>query len=697
MGIDRTGLLAGYIEETRGNLDAFEEGVVRLGPDGKDRELTDALLRQLHTLKGTARMMGFPKIERLAHGLEDVLKEVQSQRLAMSPPVRSLLVSAAGVIRRYVDEVERSGEVTSRDTDLVLDSIRRAASGEDFSADFTAFDSSSGSAVPQGGDAGGVQSIRISLSSIDEILRSYDSLVTRQFRLKNHLSEAERLFAGVSARDDIPQAFCRLHEDIGMLERQVFSVQEQLVALRMLPLDIAFRPLRRSIAGEALALGKSVTADIPAVDISLDKAVLETLPEILVHLVRNALDHGIEPPEVRVSAGKDEAGLVSVHARQSSGRILITVSDDGAGIDHEKIRRKAQELYPPRSEEIAAMDRRALMQFLFAPGFTTRSSAGEFSGRGVGLDVVRTEMDRIKGRIRVESQMGKGTTVELSLPLSLATQDGLFVVSGGAKYMVLSHYVGRILNADEQQLMVMPDGTFLAADGELVPVFDPAIILGGRKAHGARRGSGPVVVVEYLERRIALAVERILSYSTVVVKPLPPLFQDFKAVQGIVFDEDYAMVPVLHVPDLMHRLRVLRDYDIKSFEVRSKPREYSVLVVDDSHTTRQIERIILEAEGYRVSTAGDGIEALEQLQRGEFDLVITDIRMPRMDGFVLVDNMRRSEEFSGIPVIVITSVFEPETLRQVTEAGVQGYIVKSDFERGNLVSKVKELLDGQRP
>ena len=187
-------------------------------------------------------------------------------------------------------------------------------------------------------------------------------------------------------------------------------------------------------------------------------------------------------------------------------------------------------------------------------------------------------------------------------------------------------------------------------------------------------------------------VDKVLHYGTVVIKPVPPILKDFSALQGVVFDEDYRIIPVLNIPDTIRRFKGINIFDVKNLEVRKTPKIHSILVVDDSHTTRHIEQIILEAENYNVSTAIDGIDALEKMKEHRFDLVISDVKMPRMDGFVLLHNMRHKDELKDIPVIMISSVFEDDTLEKATKMGAQGYIVKSDFERESLTAKVKELL-----
>ena len=509
----------------------------------------------------------------------------------------------------------------------------------------------------------------------------------RQIKLKNEI-DALRI------KDDSAgfQAYQEITENISVLENQSVDIQKNIISLRMLPFDMILQPIRRSIVSEALKLNKNIDFDIPHSEITIDKAILERLPAILIHLVRNAIDHGIEPIEERRKAGKSDQGKISISIRQASNRIFISIKDDGRGIDYEKIREKALKIFPERESEIKTADEPDLLQFIFASGFSTKEVQSELSGRGIGLDVVRSEMDKLKGKIAVYSEFGKGSTFELSLPASLATQDGLFVSVSDNSYLILSHYVKQILTVQKNDFLQLQHGPVLNVNNELIPIYDFDILNPKGVKKSSVKTDISVIILEDLNRKIGVMVDKVLHYGTVVIKPVPPILKDFSALQGVVFDEDYRIIPVLNIPDTIRRFKGINIFDVKNLEVRKTPKIHSILVVDDSHTTRHIEQIILEAENYNVSTAIDGIDALEKMKEHRFDLVISDVKMPRMDGFVLLHNMRHKDELKDIPVIMISSVFEDDTLEKATKMGAQGYIVKSDFERESLTAKVKELL-----
>lgn len=694
MILDISSFLTEYIEECLENLDLVTDSLNVLGKNPEDKENLELLLRVLHTVKGTSRMMSFHSIENIAHGLEDIYKQVQTGTLIMNTRIAQLTLSVLKILRENISKITNEYTPEIQEYDEIMKNIKAACDGAEFVTEIASINGyeEKNPLIEENSNFDEVQSIRINLSSVDEIIRSYDKLITSEFRLKNSVHILEDL---ALRGENIGQHIRKVNEDLNMLEQQTFAVQEQIISLRMLPLNMILKPLKRSAEMEAINLGKQIDFNIPLSEIYLDKVILENLPGILIHLVRNSIDHGIESPVMRIAKGKSEIGKISVTAKQVSNRIVITVSDDGQGIDSEKVKQRAIEMFPDRINEITEMDEKYLQQFLFMSGFSTASTQNLISGRGVGLDSVRNTMDRLKGRIRIRSNSKEGTSFELSLPLSLATQEGLFLQSGKMKYLVLSHYVSEIVTEAEAELIHLQHGMFLPLRNELLPVYDASLILGKKEQRKTNKFKSSIVVVEYLEKRIGIMVDNVVNYMTVVVKPLPKVLQKFIAVQGVVFDENYDIIPLIHIPDLMKRMNALKDYEVKSFEVNNSKPERFVLVADDSHTTRQIEKMILEAEGYHVTVACDGIEALEKLKKQRFDILITDIKMPRMDGLVLIDNIRRMELTKNLPVIVISSVFEQDILDKVEDIDIQKYIVKSDFERGNLVTAVKELLDGR--
>ena len=702
MNLDKNLFKSDYISEAREILDSLDDIAIEASKEKRNSKCLTEILRLLHTLKGSSRMMEYVQIEKVVNHLETVFKNIQSNQTEISSKIIQLLMGVNNLIHKVIDSIEDGSDGTFEQYEEVIHNIDLAAETENFVTDFSTtkedLEDSEQKEINEDDDAEQIsgenseffrdsQTIKVQISQIDSILQSLDKLIMRQIKLKN---EIEFLKSKSDASDF--QEFQELSENISVLENQSVDIQKNIISLRMLPFDMILRPIKRSIVAEALKTGKNINFDIPQSEITIDKSILEKLPAILIHLVRNSIDHGIETKEERVKLGKPETGTISISVSQVSNRIFVNVKDDGHGIDYEKIRAKALRLFPDKESELLAAEETDLLQFIFTSGFSTKDEQTELSGRGIGLDVVRSEMDKLKGKISVRTELNKGTDFELSLPASLATQDGLFVSVSDTSYLILSHYIREIITVNKEDFLQLQHGPVLNVHNELVPVFDFDIINAKSKKQVNTKTEISVVILEYLNKKIGIIVDKILHYGTVVIKPVPPLLKDFNALQGVVFDENYRIIPVLNIPDTIRRFKIVNVYDIKNLEVHKMPKIHSVLIVDDSHTTRHIEQIILEAENYNVSTAVDGIDALEKMKQYKFDLVVTDVKMPRMDGFVLLHNMRHKEELKNIPVIMVSSVFESDTLEKARNLGAQGYIVKSDFERESLTAKVKELL-----
>ena len=686
-----------FLSETAELLEEIRKNAVASKAEEDASGALSALLRDLHTIKGNARMLGHTTIERLAHAVEDVYKSVQDGKIKNTDRLVRVVFFVSDKMRECLSEVRR-GSADALDVDMYLRCCDRISAGDFIDIDALTREIQKEQAERILGadeDGGGepisdIQSVRIRLSRVNEIITSFDTLITREFRLKHQL-DALRRAEEETGNHGLSKIRKQLEEDIFALETAIFGVQSQVFDLRMLPLSIVLRPLESSITADALQLGKRVLARIPETPIAIDKFILEKLSDILVHLARNALDHGIETPGERRAAGKDETGTIEITCERETKHVQITVRDDGRGLDYGKIRARAAELYPERADEIAGMGSRELSQFLFRAGFTTRDEATELSGRGVGLDVVWANVERIKGRIRIESEPGAGTAFTLRFPLSLSTMQGLFVLANKDKFLIPSQHIVDIIYRKKSEYITLQNHQYIKLEGQLIPCFSLSTLF--REQRACRRAEAdPILVAEYLEQRIGIVVEQVEQYVSLVVKPLPPAFRNFPILQGIVFDEHYAIVPILHVPDILKKFKSLRGYDIKKYEAATKKRIVRILVVDDSDTTRQIEKSILESGDFLVDTANDGIDALECIKAKQYDLIITDRDMPRMNGLVFLDNIRRMENYADVPVIVVSAEQSRATVEEFERTGANAFIAKGEFKRGRLIDTVHELL-----
>ena len=686
-----------YISEVKELLQSTRKDVITLKANEKDTETLTRLLRSLHTIKGNSRMLGFSTIEKLAHAIEDIYKSVKDSKIQNSDRLVKLVYTVTDKIEDCLYLINRKGS-DAQNIDIFLQYCDKLAAGELIDIDTFIVEINRQNGIFLDEDVeeeysenlNDIQSIRIKLSRVNEIITAFDTMITREFHLKSQLDELKKFEEKIGSHE-LSKIRKQFENDIYALETSIFSVQEKAFDLRMLPISIVLRPLENTIALEAMNLKKKVKCEIPETDIAIDKVILEELGDILMHLIRNAIDHGIESPAERKKAGKSEEGKVCITCTREAKYIELKVTDDGRGLDYDKIRSKAELLYPERTEEIQNMSERELSQFLFQSGFSTKEEVTALSGRGVGLDVVWSNVEKIKGRIKIESTQGQGTSFILHFPLSLSTLQGLFVYSNKDKYLVPAQHIVDIIYRKKSDYIILQNQNYIRLEGQLIPCFPLSTLFEDRKM-GLAQDEEPILIAEYMEQRIGIIVEQVEQYVSLVVKPMPEGLRECSIFQGIVFDEHYDIVPILHVPDILQRFKSLRGYDIKKFEAATQKKIERILVVDDSVTTIEIERSILEGAGYLVDDAFDGLDGLEKAKAKQYDLILTDHEMPRMTGLVLLDNLRRLDQYKNTPVIVVTADQSRSTIEEFERLKAGKIILKNDFKRGRLISVIKELL-----
>jgi len=685
-----------YVSEVKELLESAQKDIISLKSNEDDFETLNRLLRNLHTIKGNSRMLGYTTVEKLAHAIEDIYKSVKDKKIKNTDRLIKLVFAVTEKIHGCVSCISRRG-TDKQDVELYLQYCDKLAAGEliDVDAFIKEINKKNGILMEEDDEdldenISDIQSIRIKLSRVNEIISDFDTMITREFHLKSQLDELKKLEEKLGSRElaKIRKSF---ENDIYSLETSIFSVQEKAFDLRMLPISIVLRPLENTIALEAMNLNKKVKCEIPDTDIALDKVILEELGDILMHIIRNALDHGIESPAERKKAKKSEEGTISITCVREARYIELKISDDGRGLDYDKIRSKAISLYPERTEEIKGMSDRELSQFLFQSGFSTKENVTALSGRGVGLDVVWSNVEKIKGRIKIESEAGKGTSFILHFPLSLSTLQGLFVYSNKEKYLIPAQHIVDIIYRKKSDYITLQNQNYIRFEDQLVPCFPLSTLFEDRKS-GLAQDEEPILIAEYMEQRIGIIVEQVEQYVSLVVKPMPEGIRNCSILQGIVFDEHYDIVPILHVPDILQRFKSLRGYDIKKFEAATQKKNIRILIVDDSSTTREIERSILEGAGYVVEDAFDGLDGLEKAKEKYYDLILADQEMPRMTGLVLLDNLRRLDQYKETPVIIVSTDQSRQTIEEFQRLKAGAIIAKSEFKRGNLLEAIKELL-----
>ncbi len=733
MAIDMKKLMLRFVDEARDHLGRLGDGVASLERDGAGGSAVDTLFRSAHTLKGSSRMMKLNTFAETAHRMEDLLGSLRDRKVAFAPAHGALLYRAIDTLSGLVDRVaerpdqpdlpaldeglcEALAEAARGDTSSIPPVSGTAAPppetwgeisrGPAASPEKTLAEEEQGAmspAAPAQPAVTAAQTVRIRLGKLDALIKLMGEVVSGHARLRlrlNDLGTLERTGQGEGlSASALRQLGKALREDAQAQMLLMEELRDRTLEMRMLPLSVVFDPIGRTVREMARSLGKQAECVVTGAEIELDRQIIERLSEPVVHLLRNAVDHGIETPERREALGKPPMGRVTVSARQDGRWVVVEVGDDGTGIDTDRVLDKAVRKGLVGREATSGLSREEILDFIFQPGFSTSPIVTDLSGRGVGLDSVkRCVVDELQGTISVDYQLGRGSVFTLRLPLSLASMGILLVEAGGQRFGLVSRYVVSLQRVPRESLLVAAGREVTVLGNEFIPTVALSELTRTppRPARpGGRQGGQPpgvvLVVIRVRQEKLALAVDGILDERDRVIKPLPDHML-LPLVSGMVVSDRNELVSVLHAPALLDAARRLHRPIDAAAPVQEEARHDRILVVDDSTSTREIEKDLLEAYGYQVTLAEDGIDGLEKALAEPFDAVVTDVEMPGIDGFSLTERLRMQETYRAVPIVIVTSRHREEDKRRGVEAGADAYIVKSDFDQNTLVDTLRILL-----
>ena len=513
--------------------------------------------------------------------------------------------------------------------------------------------------------------------------------------LLRFLNENEQVLKELA--NEVSDLWRGLSRDALLLSRVTSDVSEEVMKVRMLPIATVLNIFPRMVRDLARQKGKEVDLVIEGAETELDRNVLEEIKDPLVHLIRNAVDHGIESPTKREADGKPRVGTVTVKAYQKGSNIVVEVSDDGAGIDVEEVKRAAAKSNALPEEELEAISDEQAMQLIFASGVSTSEMITETSGRGVGMDVVRKNVEALHGHVDVASKVGEGTTTTLTLPLTLATTQELLVRVRDQTFGIPISAVERIQRIEPESISTVEGKEAIIVNGQPISLVYLCDVLEMPKEERALNPNEkiPVVILGAGRWRIAFLVDAVVGQQESVVKSLGRQLSRVRNVAGATILGTGQVIMTLNPSDLLKSARGAAGKTNIAARIEQAQQEdqerTTVLVVDDALATRNLEKNILETVGFDVRVAADGVEALSILQSNGCDVVISDVVMPNMDGFELTAAVRQDAKMADTPVILVTSLESEEDKARGLEVGADAYIVKSAFEQETLLDAVRQL------
>lgn len=736
--------------EAEAQKQVLDTGLLILERDPTNASQLEACMRAAHSLKGAARIVGLDHGVQIAHAMEDLLVAAQEGLLRLLPDHIDALLQGSDLLLR-IGQAQQDAElearvetVTTRLQVLLGNAVPalRVQPGE--SAAFVAEakpvslpETPTPTAAPPAepvADERISRVLRVSAERFDHLIdlsgkslvdfqrtkplndslhrlkRQQESARRTLESLREHLlgtvldASAQALFAEsrnllIECQQQL-QAHQELFDDFvwygGQRTQQLYDLA---LASRMRPFADVLTGHTRMLRDLGRSLGKQVRLEIEGENTQVDRDVLERLEAPLTHLLRNAVDHGIEPPALRARKGKPEEGVVQLRARHHAGMLVLEVSDDGAGIDLERVAQAVIKRRFATAEQVEQMTEDELLAFLFLPGFSMSQQVTEVSGRGVGLDVVQHEIRRMRGNVRLLQNPDQGCLFHLELPLTLSVVRALVVTIGGEAYAFPLAQIERMLRLPRSAIVQLEGRQHFWLEDEHVGLISAAQLLRCNEKQGDD-DSIPIVLIRDREQYHGLAVEAFLGEFTLVLMPLDGRLGKVRDVAAGALLHDGTPVLILDVDDLLNSVSKLLDTGhLERVDHASHARQTvskRVLVVDDSLTVRELERKLLLSRGYQVSVAVDGMDGWNALRAETFDLLITDIDMPRMDGIELVTLVRQDPRLRSLPVMVVSYKDREEDRRRGLEAGADYYLAKASFHDEALLDAVQTLIGEAR-
>lgn len=741
-------LLSLFKIEAGEHLKAISSGLIALekaGPE-KQPEILEVIYREAHSLKGAARSVNLQKIAALCQSMENVFSALKGREIQAT-------IQLFDVLHKAVDKIESLSTAAEEKTDSGVGALVRLLENVikkpfieqgPVSAEEETFDPVAEPLSPLIPDprppeplspslspsSASAETIRISTHKLDSILFQAEELLTVKIASGQRLAELREMRTSLSQLKKEWSGFKRSGEpfflspfegqlttllkaaeyDHRSLGGMVDSLLDEMKKILMLPfstLSDQFPKVVREISRE---MGKEAEMTVTGGEIEVDRRVLEEMKDPLTHMVRNCLDHGIEEAGERKRKKKPARGKILLAVTSKNGNKLeIVLSDDGAGIEATRLKTAALRHGLLSREEIEKLSAGEVTSLIFRSGLTTSPIITDISGRGLGLAIVREKVEKLGGRIEVESGPDAGTLFRMVIPLTLATFRGVLVTVGGYPFILPTNNVERVVRTKKEEIKTVENRETVLLDGQVLSLtrLEDVLELGsgiGDQGSGGSRSLNtgsrsltpdpffPVLVLGSAEKRMAFQVDAVLQEREVLVKSLGNQLSRVRNIAGATVLEGGVVVPILNVVDILKSAVKVGGTPAGPKNAIIPEKRRSILVVEDSITARTLLKNILSTAGYDVRTTVDGLDAVAALRTRKFDLVVSDIQMPRMDGFDLVENIRKDKNLSDLPVVLVTSLESDADRRRGIEVGANAYIVKSSFDQSNLLEVVRRLI-----
>jgi len=743
-------LLATFVAEADEHLKAITSGLLELeklpAADARVQEIIEITFREVHSLKGASRAVNRKDIEAVCRPLESLFAALKRNEMTLSAELIDSFIHAVNGIEFILsssDEKNKQSRVESL-VQRLDETLSGTHQGELKTYNEPPVTTSESHVTASG-------TIRISTSRLDSLFRQVEEMIVAKMAAKQRVTDlldiadiftskkktskkirsrllslapvlerqdpALALSSGIntvntnkwfeelddadvetnSLADRLDLLIANARSDHRVLVKMVDNLLEEIKKLLMMPLSSLFEVLPKTARDLAHDQGKDIELVINGDSIEIDRRIQEQIKDPLIHLIRNCVDHGIEKPDERIRKNKPARGKITINVSQvDTGKAEIIITDDGAGIDHTKVLSVAQKSGVISIDDSAQLSEQKIADLAFYSGVSTSSVVTDISGRGLGLAIVREKIENLGGTILLESQTGAGTTFRITLPITLSAFRGVVIRVVDQIFVLPIMNVERVVRVKKEAIKTLENRETIQLNGYSLSLVRMADILGLQRKPVKEKSDGfeQVVVLTSGEEHIAFIVDKIIHEQEILLKGLGKQLVRIRNISGSTTLGTGDLVPLLNVSDLMKSsidANFLPSKEIVEPSLQTKEAK-SILVVEDSITARSLLKNILEASGFQVKTAVDGVDALTTLKTEPFDLVVSDVEMPRMDGFDLTTKIRADKKLSELPVVLVTALDSREHRERGIDAGADAYLVKSSFDETGLLEIIGRLI-----
>ncbi len=699
---DMQELVQDFLVETNETIEALDHDLVELENDKHNLDLLNKIFRGAHTMKGSSSFLGFDKLAQVTHHAEEILNKLRKGDMVVTPEIMDVLLEFVDITKRVVADIETGNDTTN--IDEVTNKLKLANEGRANEISPSADKKPAAEAAPvaaptpppaQKPDNAATrtvapveQTVRVDVSRLDSLLNLVGELVLSRNRLTQLSSDLEHKFEN----EYLIEQLIETTSQIGM---NTTELQLAVMKTRMMPIGKVFNKFPRMVRDLSRDSGKEIDLIISGEDTELDKSIIEEIGDPLIHMIRNSCDHGVEGPEVRVAKGKPRRGEVHLSAYHEGNHIVVEIRDDGSGMDADVLKQKAIQKGVITQEEASGMDKNQAYALIFRPGFSTAEKVTNVSGRGVGMDVVRTNIEKLNGIISIESELGRGTTFYLKLPLTLAIIQALLVEVAGETFAVPLVSVIETVRITTDEIHSFEGREVLKLRDRVLSLVRLEEVFSLEEMTSEETY---VVVVALAEKQIGFIVDQLIGQEEIVIKPLGEYLGGNPGIAGATITGNGRVRLIIDVAGVMELAqnmprRIRKKADVAHKEVTStkKGNLVKVLVCDDSATDRKIARRVLTSAGWvEYIEAISAKEALAIIEREkDIDVLVSDIMMPDMDGFSLSRTIR--EKGIDIPIIAVSARTEPSDRKKITASGINAFVMKP-LNQQVLLDKIDELV-----